>query len=923
MADDKMKSSGKTAGQKDLMRAEELQRHYQAALSALDNVCQSSSQLAGVFQALFHNSPFEDVSTKWLHTWESLQKSATDAGHLVGKEGLEFFKHSTADGQNVKSEDNLLILARMLFLLVQTQSQFFAYAAQIMLPLQETLREPFDLFLTNTSPELKSICLSWIQAMQAADSLRLGERLTSTEIDLLSNVNGDKSSLIQKLKSNLQVYASEMLLLPATEIRLRAGFQSNPSLVSTLLSISSSCQQRGDLMDRLHQNRCLQYLNQLHLEKPDHTTSLLDEIKDCLQTSAGNYKLLVDGTACDVNADLKTKLNCITEVLEKVIPGEALVNPHTLALLVLLYLQPEVSALQSMIAVQLVYGHQLLVSVKPQVQHSVVEITSSQNSLLLAKTSSTWALTCGHPSLDDKDCQVATVEALYEYSVSFPRKSYLSTSSITLRLHRDEDVLKAKSSGQARRSELSPLAVLSVDEILDKLSKNFMKLPLPSSSPPPPESLTLNQGVALKAGCPPPDARSIPTKPQTLVGPTVTITSELSPTEELGKWTPLGSSRYLAGKYRGKPNLASDAEVQDIVDFLSGCPPKQSVGSLLDPPSKSPQDSITPNSSSSSSSNQSSGWGSLGGGDSNAIRYGSYNPQYQELDNHYGGRKSPMMLNQGQQWGGHQYHTHPSMGHMFSADPRMMGDPSNEAEFAHYVAANAVVKRVPLTEYSPTHMHGGHWSPTASDQMNRTWPGREPDNSSRKNSLNNTWSTAPDSASSSDESSNNGESALSMGLGLSGQNLLHSVSRRRHSSDDACDGIKPNDPMIDVNPHFLDVVQMDSKSTKTWPPKVIWQPQRALSPQNPAVGSHREMQPPMAPKDTLNVHPPLTPQWSDPVTFRNQQGWGYMTGSTPVSPAGSMSMIPHGYLPPNSSPGQPMQRGHPKLDRRPAHPGHF
>lgn len=69
------------------------------------------------------------------------------------------------------------------------------------------------------------------------------------------------------------------------------------------------------------------------------------------------------------------------------------------------------------------------------------------------------------------------------------------------------------------------------------------------------------------------------------------------------------------------------------------------------------------------------------------------------------------------------------MGQMFSADPRMMGDPSNEAEFAHYIAANAVVKRVPLTEYSPTHMHGGHWSPTASDQMNRTWPGREADNS--------------------------------------------------------------------------------------------------------------------------------------------------------------------------------------------------
>ncbi|PIK47738.1 hypothetical protein BSL78_15407 [Apostichopus japonicus] len=196
---------------------------------------------------------------------------------------------------------------------------------------------------------------------------------------------------------------------------------------------------------------------------------------------------------------------------------------------------------------------------------------------------------------------------------------------------------------------------------------------------------------------------------------------------------------------------------------------------------------------------------------------------------------------------------------------------------------------------------------------------------SRKNSLNNTWSTAHDSASSSDESSNNGEGMLSMGLGLSGQNLLHSVSRRRHSSDDACESVKPNKSIMEVNPHYLDVVQMDSKSTKTWPPKVIWQQQRALSPQNPAVGSHREAQPAamMMPKDTLNVHPPLTPQWSDPVTFRNQPGWSYMTGSTPVSPAGSMTMIPHGYMPPMSSPGHPLTRGHPKLDRRPAHPGHF
>lgn len=189
----------------------------------------------------------------------------------------------------------------------------------------------------------------------------------------------------------------------------------------------------------------------------------------------------------------------------------------------------------------------------------------------------------------------------------------------------------------------------------------------------------------------------------------------------------------LLGKYRGRPNLASDAEVQDIVDFLSGCPSKHSSGSLLDPPNKSPQDSITPNSSSSSSSNHSSGWGSLGGGDSNAIRYGSFNPQYQEMDGQYAGHKSPLPHSQ-HLWSGHphQAHTHPQMGQMFVNDPRMMSDPSNEAEFAHYVAANSIVKRVPLTaECSPTHMQGCHWSPTAGDQMNRTWPGRRDSDNNR------------------------------------------------------------------------------------------------------------------------------------------------------------------------------------------------
>lgn len=63
-------------------------------------------------------------------------------------------------------------------------------------------------------------------------------------------------------------------------------------------------------------------------------------------------------------------------------------------------------------------------------------------------------------------------------------------------------------------------------------------------------------------------ARSIPTKPQTLVGPTVTITSELSPTEELGKWTPLGSSRYLGKFVGGFLVLVDKIIIRDIICII-------------------------------------------------------------------------------------------------------------------------------------------------------------------------------------------------------------------------------------------------------------------------------------------------------------------------------------------------------------------
>ncbi|PIK47737.1 hypothetical protein BSL78_15406 [Apostichopus japonicus] len=502
-----------------------------------------------------------------------------------------------------------------------------------------------------------------------------------------------------------------MLKLPTSEIVLRAGFQSNVSLLSTLLLVSANPHQRQDLLDRVLQDRSLQYLNQLYLDKTENATSLFEEIKSYLSATGSGFKLVIDRKPCGDNMDMASKLNSITAEIEKVIPGDSLVSPHFLSLLVALNTHPDVSSLQTLSAVQLVFGHPHVVAdceaagdaFRGGCRPISTPFSHRQDHFPLAPHRRS-------PFLVDNGCHFATVEARYEYSLTLARTGYNSSSTVTLRLNKNEEVLKSNSCSNVKSREISPLSVLNADDALDRLTKSFSEMPVPSSSPPVPARLDLNQDASMMMqGDQVTDTRNMPSKPQTLVGPTVTITSELSPTEEPGKWAPLGSSRYF-GKYRAKPNLASDAEVQDIVDFLSGCPPKQSTGSLLDPPNKSPQDSITPNSSSSSSSNHSSGWGSLGGGDSNAIRYGSYNPQYQELDSQYGGRKSPMP--HGHHWTGQPYQTHSQMGQMYVPDPRMMGDPTNEAEFAHYVAANAIVKRVPLTsECSPTHMHGGHWSP--------------------------------------------------------------------------------------------------------------------------------------------------------------------------------------------------------------------
>ena len=175
--------------------------------------------------------------------------------------------------------------------------------------------------------------------------------------------------------------------------------------------------------------------------------------------------------------------------------------------------------------------------------------------------------------------------------------------------------------------------------------------------------------------------------------------------------------------------LVTDAEVQDIVDFLSGVrkPPTH-----LDPHLKSPQiDGITPTSSSSGSSKDSAGsggWGPTAEQHSPAT-LGNYTPGFPDMENF----DSSKSIQQGENnrvpstWPSRapNQQSVSSLHRDVSANPNIMSgleNCTNDAEYAQYIAANFLGKR-PMGH--PDDMHQGtnstQWGYPA-DRLNRSWP---------------------------------------------------------------------------------------------------------------------------------------------------------------------------------------------------------
>eukprot|EP00057_Strongylocentrotus_purpuratus_P018662 XP_011673136.1 PREDICTED: uncharacterized protein KIAA0355 isoform X1 [Strongylocentrotus purpuratus] len=435
-----------------------------------------------------------------------------------------------------------------------------------------------------------------------------------------------------------------------------------------------------------------------------------------------------------------------------------------------------------------------------------------------------------------------------------------------------------------------------------------------------------------------------------MVGPTVTITSEPSPVEEKNHWeTSIMRQHDLT---RTKKGLASDSVLADLVNLLSGVRARSS--SHLDPGTQGHKpfhDSVTRTSSSSSTSSQGGGgWGGRGDGIDNGNRFGNYNPTFQEGD-----LIDRIQDQQSSMWpikAFHQQAPHQSQQEM--PHRRTSFDNNNEADFANYIAMNQLGKR--SKRYGDNlnvgqQQHPGHspqlsprphqkqqqWSVGSVKEegpMSKTWPSSDvvPE---RNENLNNTWSNpAHDSGSSSDEASNSGENPNTLMSMVhsspAGAGLLTPVSRRHSSGEDTLHG-KPFCPSPELNMHYLDVIPMDKNGTKTWPPKMIWQ--RPNSPQPPTLGtgapppggsggspggSTHQLWHHQSPSiEHLNVHAPLTPQWSDPLSLRQPSVWA--PSSTPVSPSGSMNAIATSSTATSHSQGASPNlsiRGHPKLDRR-------
>ncbi|XP_035678903.1 granule associated Rac and RHOG effector protein 1-like [Branchiostoma floridae] len=452
-----------------------------------------------------------------------------------------------------------------------------------------------------------------------------------------------------------------------------------------------------------------------------------------------------------------------------------------------------------------------------------------------------------------------------------------------------------------------------------------MRPPPPELRPPPPEM----RPPPPEMRPPPPEMRKEERRLSMIEEQAESNTLE---EEKKGETSP---EEAVEGANRGEsersPSLATEEEIQEVIDFLSRHHKPQPLATDGSPPgNRSNRKSWTTEAANFLSNLRTSDPNSLPSEKSSSEDTSSQRSNSLPRPSDFGRNTWPSRIRPVSLSGNLEQ----LAGSEFSSDP----------EYAHYVAS--MNNYLQAQQSKVRHRWGGEgmrtqWS-SQEGRLNSTWP-IPPSSNERYNSLplllprsrldspplvdqtkaasffdlplsssealggSNSWCNMDSgSASSSDDTSSTNGDVFSMGLGLTGNDLIQKCSSEGGESTPESEHLQG----------FLDeLAQMEPKSTKTWPPKSPWQ--RSLpggfqfAEQPPPVDGHvaaiQQWSDPLPQGSAPEVHPSVTAQWSDPIPMAATSPWSTAGDNSPSTPPPLTGFPPH-----NDS----AMRGHPKLDRR-------
>ncbi|XP_070574395.1 granule associated Rac and RHOG effector protein 1-like [Ptychodera flava] len=931
-------------------------QHYSSTyLDALDVLCESAAKLSDTFVSVFRNTPFWEASVQLQQISQDISSATTCVSSQVRDDAVALVTSlMEKDGDAPpRNDENLQVLAKCFLCMLQTQIQFFSTAMEMMAPLSK-YNDMIDIIQEyEDNPTMKDVCHSWLAASQSTSILRRGGRVTSDEVQLLvvNQDNTDPEPKIVEVKNKydacLQRYKYELSGLAVYEHTLSGGFMLYPQCLALVLK---GCCTDNEIEAAGSQSKPMtrQLLHKLYKSQSNELP--LEEWKSLVQKEIWNTAVQFDATLlrASQSKDKETdnfaaKLDSVCRYIKNIAHQAGLDVPvEEIALCTLSEMCPCVSYRASQMAAQILYANTNLVSVEsaPLVGDLQCYAQLSNNGAVIVVEVPTlwWLVEELHVESHDIKGKIASVEVVYTAKIdlfawSEGRTQSLPTIKVKLCKNTNEPSYKpferapkpmnlpkstmgsqstSQAAGQPQDSPDSPTS--GIRKTFTKLTSKFSRKTTPGSSPTRKNAFhgeqsqqtgysgTANQDRDSDQGSQSDcsnDGRSIDqnaknvggpawnTKPgpaQTdipSVNPTVTITTDSGVEEESIPESSRNNTPGVIGnpcpssKQTTKVWKASDEQVQDVIDLLSGPSRSNKKNSKIGNPT---------------------GWHTI----DSSNRYDNFNPCFVEsdtIDRNTGSSSSACTWSTSTDSTG----TRGSFG--------LGGQPGFDPEFAKYLETNIPGRRGRGhgSQFSNMSQVGsGHSWGMPDPRLNRSWPVQEANNNESVS-----WSTAggstgagglggcQDSGSSSDESSsNNGENVFSMGLGLAGPDLVAAINRRRHSSG----GEHENE---DDHIKFLDVM-MESKTTKTWPPKLLWQrgPPSKVPP-FPTTNPNEIMS-----HDHLGLHPSLAAHWGDPMPHGSSV-WSNQATSTQVTRTASPS--PLAYRP---SPANQHSPGHQKLDRR-------